>query len=397
MAGFLITGEFVAQHGRDRVYEFGWEDGVRFLASALPGMPYADAVEVLAGRKTFAGDSNTGLTLVDESSELRKQTEDQHRWLYAGVMYDRPSKKYWRPYAYVCGWGPQDMRPNRIENRYHPYPSGRMVSERCGGDMASWGRFRNVYYMDDPVEDRMWYAAIPGRLKADGDQAVLFKNVPSPPMWWMHLTDPRLAVVEYVRAGYELDERGAHKERLRESELKEIMGEIKLPKGPPPKAVIANPPGPPPNASRIQELIAESGQEDYVKDGLLRALTDDGAYRLPDPTTDVTQSKWAWVDRGGKLWPCRGYMDHIPMAQALCEKFQVDAGPYKGNWARALEAAGWGKVGVSNLGDPYGEYRSGLRRTKALTEKIAEWLMHHAKQNPDQLARWLERADGFDY
>lgn len=396
MAGFLVTGEFVVQHGRDRVYEFGWEDGVRFLSSATPSLPYETAVELLAGRKTFAGDSATGLTLVDEAEEVRKEVEAQYRWLFAGVTYDRPSKKYWRPYAYVCGWGPQDMQPNRVGNRYHPYPAGRMVSEHCGGDMAGWGRFRCVRYMDDPVEDRMWHAAVPN-VGHGGDQCVLFKNVPSPPMWWAHLTNPRLAVVEYVRAGFSLEERGAHKERLKREELDEITKTIKLPKGPPPKAVIANPPGPPAPDSLMKELIEATGASDDVKDGLLRALTDSGEYEIPEPTKDVTKAKWAWVDRGGQFWPCRGYMDHIPLAQALCEKFQVDPSAYGGNWSRALESAGWGKVGVSNLGEAYGEYRSSLRRTKALTEKIAEWLMHHAKTNPEQVSRWLDRADGFDY
>lgn len=407
---FLITGEFVVEHARDRVFEFTWEDALRFLGTSLPEMTYEQMVSVLNGTKTFAGDSDTGLSLVDETPENRKELMTRYGRLYAGVFFDRPTTKYWRPYAYVTSWGPQDMaqrtasgRGNREQNRYIPYPYGSMVSERRGGGLKQWGRYRNVYYMDDSREDNVWYCEIPG---VSGEASVLFKQVTAPPGWWKHLSDPRQAVNEYVAAGLVLDERGAHLERLREDEIKELMKEIKIPKGPPRSASLTVPVGPPvPDAPAgdsnfLAELMRERGVPDEVANGVARALTDTSEYVLPEPPKDPAKAKWAWVDREGRFWPCRGYMDHIPLAATLCRHFQINDSIRGGNSSKALEDCGWGKVGFSNLGTPYVSYVASMRKTKAFIEAATDWFMFHAKDDPDyadRLKRLVEDGDGFDY
>lgn len=404
---FLITGEFIAENARDRVIEFTWEDALRFLGVSLPEMTYEQMVSVLNGTKTFAGDSDTGLTLVDETPENRKELMARYGRLFAGVFFDRPTKKYWRPYAYVTSWGPQDMakisrdgRGNTQQNRYVPYPRGTMVAECAGGSLQEWGRYRNVYYMDDSRDDNVWYCEIPGAVR---EASVLFKSVPAPPGWWKYLSDPRLAVNEYVAAGLKLDERGAHLERLREDEIKALMGEIPPPKGPTPKSRTAAPPGPDvqsDNSSFMAELMRERGVPDEIASGIARALSDTGEYVLPEPTRDPAKAKWAWVDRQGRFWPCRGYMDHIPLAGALCRHHKISLGARGGNASKVLEDCGWGKVGVSNLGYAYVSYTASLRKTKAFLEAATDWFMLHAKDEHDyaeRLKRLVEDGDGFDY
>lgn len=406
---FVVTGEFVAQHARDRVFEFTWEDALRFLGDSIPDLTYEQIVLILNGTKTFSGDSRTGLDLVDETAENRAALMTRYGRLFAGVFFDRPTKKYWRPYAYVTSWGPQDMarrtaggRGNSTPNRYIRFPPGSMVSERCGGAMREWARYRNVYYMDDPRDDNLWYTEIPGVAR---EASVLFKSVPAPPGWWKYLTDPRQAVNEYVAAGLALDERGASFEYRREAEIKELLKDVTIPKDPPITAALAMPPGPPlPDESSdgglLAELMRERGVPDEVASGLARALTDTSEYQLPEPTRDPTKAKWAWVDRQGRFWPCRGYMDHIPLADALCRHFQMNDISRNGNCSKMLEDAGWGKVGFSNLGKPYVSYVSSMKKTKAFTEAAVDWFMRHAKDDPDyaeRLRRLVEDGDGFDY
>lgn len=45
---FLITGEFITDHCRDRVFDFEWEDGLRFLSSSVPEITYAQSIEILS-------------------------------------------------------------------------------------------------------------------------------------------------------------------------------------------------------------------------------------------------------------------------------------------------------------------------------------------------------------
>lgn len=339
---FVVTGRFVADHARDRLFEFGWEDALRFMTAAIPEMTYEQVKEICAGLKTLTGDSQTGLELADEDPAIRKEVEARHRWLFAGVLYDRPSKKYWRPYAFITSWGERDMQPNRVGNRYHPHPAGKMTSVITGGDMPAWGRFRCVRYMDDAVEDRMWHAQIPvGEYR--GDQSVLFREVVSPPPWWLHLTDPRLAVVEYVRAGLTLDERGASKEYVEDKKFREMMA--KTEDDPMPKKKKKEPEpekGPTPTPGLVDQILDSLGLEDHVVDGLKRHFTDTGEYEIPEPTRDPSKAMWAWVDREGRFWPCRGYMDHIPLADALCRQKAkgIDLGATKGNASRPWRLPG---------------------------------------------------------
>ncbi len=398
MATFLVTGEFITDHCRDRVFDFDWEDGLRFLSNSVPNITYAQSIEILAGRKAFDGDSRVGCNIVDETSERQKETNRRYGFKYAGIFYERSTKKHWRPYAYVRGWDADDIAEGRIPNRYHPKPAAKMLSSACGGDMAAWGRFRCVAYMDNRIDDNMFYAAIPVPGEPTLIQAVLWRDVRSPPLWWKQVTNPQDAVIEYLAAGESLEERGAHRRVKEEKLFISAMTSVEREEFDKRKQMaidngtsIANPE--PKQKNLVRDLLEERGLSPETVDGLERALLDVGEYVLPKPTTDVSAAKWAWIDRSGQLWPCRGYMDHIPLAAELCTKFNIAV--FNNNPSKSLEDAGWGKVGISNLGDPYAACDRN-KRTPAQRQVIKDWLITH-KAAGEQISRWINEGDGFDY
>jgi hypothetical protein len=357
--GFVVPGEFITDHARDRVFEYGWEDGLRFLTECLHGkMTYEQMVELLAGRMRLTGEDGPGrpgLDFVAETEEKRHEVTDRYRRLYAGIFYERSSRKNWRPYAYVDGWSSDDVAGLRVENKYHGHPRDySCVAEACGGNLTKWSLARNVYYMKDPVNDRVYHVNIPGL----GQCTTLWEVVPSPPLWWKQLTRPELAAVEYVAAGGRLERRGAAAERDRKKEYGEQVEKPFRDKN------LTNAQLQEMSDRRVAEREAKdesdddkkkdffrslipAGTPDHVADGLVRSMTDEGDYPDPQPTEDL-KTPWAWVSPEGVVWPARGYMDHIPLAHALGEKFHArfpNKGNYGGNAEKMLEDYGWAKVG----------------------------------------------------
>ncbi len=400
-AAFLIHGRFITDHARDRVFEYSWEDGLRFLSRSVPGLTYEQSVEILAGRMQFTGDSAAGLDFVTETDEAKAETAERYRHRFAGVFYDRSTKKHWRPYAYVTGWGADDMVRGRVENRYHPQPSKPYLLECAGGDMAAWGRFRCTHYMDDRVEDNLWAVNVPELCVVQ----VLWREVESPPLWWAQVTTPQLAVVEYVRDVGKLEERGAHKDHEREKSLG--FEPEKPPRVEPMTAAerveldkrrqeefAALPTLDEPPRNLIKEMLAERGVSDEVADGLTRALTETVDYPEPKPTTELVTTRWAWVQGNGTIWPCRGYMDHVPLAHALVKHLGLDIDLYGNNADHALTSLNWVKIGTNAEGKPWafaGKHLTGRQR-----DVVHGWLVAQGADD-DTIGNWADRGDGFDY
>lgn len=136
------------------------------------------------------------------------------------------------------------------------------------------------------------------------------------------------------------------------------------------------------------------GMTDEVADGLARALSGGDACPVPEPAKDLKKVKWAWVDKTGKVWPARGYMDHIPLAHALAEKFNLTSAVAGDNAERVLELYGWIKIGHNNGGRPYAS--KSKQRTAKQRDVIFDWLGVHGADD-EQIRRWIEDNDGFDY
>lgn len=379
---FVVEGRFLTDHARDRLRDYSWEDALRFLSENLEGINYNQVVSILQGRMQLTGDSRTGVGLKEEDEKNKQETIAVHRWLFSGIWYDRLTNRNWMPYAIASGWCTEDTIPEKIPNRYHAF-GGRAVPtsiEEGGAAMRRFGEARCVAYMDDKIEDRVVVAAVPGM----GQQCVLWKETRrTVPPWWQLLTTPQLAVVEWVHFRGPLPVRGVDwlkgdTYRLRtESKREEPLVEARE--------------QPEFTAEVIKQFVPTI--EDQVADGLARALS---GRELPEvnPTKDLSAAKWAWISPDGKVWPCRGYMDHIPTAYALVEKLGLHDSTLKDNPERLLELRNWTKVGHNNTGETYA-YR-GRRTTKRQTEIVVEWLMTHAA-DPDQIKRFVENGDGFDY
>lgn len=387
---FLITGEFVTRHARERVVEYGWEDAVRFLRNALPDLGEADAGRVLSGECCFTGDSRGDLDLAPEDEAVRAEVEAIERRLYAGIWFDRVGRTRRRPYARVTSFGPDDVVRQRVPNRRHIFPDCSM-SRLTGGRPELWAAFRCVHYMDDPVLDTVLLdMTVPG---VHGPQAVLWKACGPPPLWRREHASPQAALDEWVSVFGPLGERGAAPSsggRRTDTLGRPVPGV--------PDEVVAEPPGPvspksatgtpatdpavssgptpagkaDPMADLIRSLIPD-GTPAHVAEALVRNHTDTGEYPDPQPAKDPAGVEWAWVGRDGRIWPCRGYMDHAALAQALVDKFGLVVPPeFRGSADRLLEERGWVKLGRDAGLEPW-VFCSG-RPTDAQSQAVIDWL-----------------------
>lgn len=382
---FLITGEFFTRHARDRVFEYGWPDAVHFVTSAIPEMKHEEIVSLLSGRERLTGDSRTGLDLEAEDDATSRELTSRHRWHYAGVWYDRSARVYFRPYARVTGWGEDDMARRRVPNKYQGEPHGPMTATQAGGDMEGWARYRSVHYMDDPVRDRVKLVRLPGTRE---EQLVLWRPCDAPPSWVGLSKSAEAALEDWCKEFGLPEERGAHITYQRErTALKDSR--------PADEPVPSEPPAAPAPASEGEggglspELIRSlmpHGLPEHVADGLTRTLSSE----TPPPdlvaTSDTAGTKWAWVGRDGKVWPCRGYMDHIPMATALAGKFGLNLDRWKGNAEHALEETGWVKLGHDAAGEPF-VYSKG-RTTEPQVRVVVDWLIAHGADG-ETIREWV--------
>jgi hypothetical protein len=79
---FLISGEFITKHARDRVFEYGPDDAVRFLNTAIDGFGFDNAVAVLSGRRKIVGDSREGVDLEDEEPAALAEMQRRLDWKF---------------------------------------------------------------------------------------------------------------------------------------------------------------------------------------------------------------------------------------------------------------------------------------------------------------------------
>lgn len=413
-ACFVVTGGFITDHSRDRVFEYGWEEALRFLNNSIAGMSMEQRIDVLSGKMQLLGTSSDkkGLRLVPEKPTRRSKLLAKYSRKFAGVWYDRSTKKCWMPYARVNAWNADDMVEGRIPNRWHPKPHAAYMSAACGGDMKSWNDFRCVRYMNDPVEDRVLQVEVPEL----GRQMVLWRIFEDTiPLWMTKTSIAQTAIKEFVAAKKVLDERGATKGRISDARMAEILENNPLPPGPdrlsngtkgPP---IPEHPGDAGDDDALADELATRAREAYdsrstlakllplglppeVTEGVLRNLSDDGSESLvPESTDDLIGTRWAWVQGDGTVWKCRHYMDHQRMAEALCKHFGFE--PENNNPDDFLTTHNWVRLSVGLTG-PHAF--AGKRITARQRDVVHDWLMAQAADE-DHIANWASRGDGSEY
>ncbi len=395
---FLITGEWLTAHARERVFEYGADDALRFLTTSVVGLDAAMAGEVLDGSKRVVGDTHSEIDVVPddapEGETLRGELAARYRWHFAGVWFDRSTKKYRRPYAVVTGWGEDDTRRPTLEtgeNCNHSFPAGRMVSRLCGGDMESWSFYRCVRYMNDRVHDLCVRMQVPGR--PPGEEMVLWSNVDAPPLWWPVARDPAVALAAYLAEFGSLDERGAHIEYARERKASERAKETLAAAGIVPPVAPEPAPEPPaeprplprPTADLLRELLPDDTPK-HVAEGIMRTMTDDETPK-PVRVTDPTEAPYAWVARDGGLWLCRGYMDHKATALGVAEALGMSLDRWQGNGDHALGELGWAKVGRDAQNEPFAWIDPTKTPTDPQFDAVVRWLVHN-KADPLDVQAW---------
>lgn len=194
---FSISGDFVTKHARDRIFERGWEDAVRFLNENIIDLGLDRAVSILRGENRLKGTNS--LHISKEKATARAKVIERTNYTFAGTVFD--GTYYWRPYATVNNWGPHDL---------YNAKDGQNCNVRTGIPSifvrAKDTTIRNVHYMDDREHDNpLWMKC------GDETVCVLWKRVSSVPIWYhaFNTMQWQVALDEYLAIGAKyLDSRG---------------------------------------------------------------------------------------------------------------------------------------------------------------------------------------------
>ena len=332
---FSISGEFITEHCRDRMFERGWEDAVRLLVNDLPGMTHEQAHSILNGELRLVGVNSC--TPEAEDPKVTKEVQDRLAWHYAGTVFD--GKHYFLPYAYVDNWGEWDVfEMTKVRNPYTGVPE-------AGIKGAGNSAIRSVPYMDKRDEDRaIW-------LKYDGGEGkstvcVLFKRVSSPPIWMVpHIHEWQIALDAFVKAGGRLQHRGHQ---------------------------LWNP-----------NWVSSSDQLKRITDAQKKVAKAEPTWQaapLPAPDKECL-SECGWIIPSGVFYPC-AYSGHIRLAESI-HKFVYETEP--SNPEREGEQLGWVKVAYmmwEGKKDVMLLHESGVRLTKAARRTVFDWCAKHNEKLP---------------
>jgi|SRR5579859_330637 len=169
---FSIEGEWLANFARTRVMEGAWESALQILVRDC-SCTHEQAIQILKGHATFTGVSSDedglGWKELPPKGKIAKDMQHQLDYLYGAVF--KHGDKYWKPYAYVQGWGPEDMKFN------HEYSGSRNI---LGSSERQKYLLRSLYYANDPGRDMLIYIdAAPDKISD-----VLCEETPMPPLWY---------------------------------------------------------------------------------------------------------------------------------------------------------------------------------------------------------------------
>jgi len=182
---FKITGEFLTNISRNLVCDGTWRKAIKLLVESLDGITYDYAIQILKGESKLVGTNITGegIYLEKENPDNVEEYLKTIQYIYGG-SYQESGDKWYRPYAAVTNFGPNDVCSlGRFNlNPHHICP-------------------RAVHYADNP-EDLVHMLEY-----MDRTTAILFKKVDLPPIWLKMPQTPQDALNEYIKL-HSLEERG---------------------------------------------------------------------------------------------------------------------------------------------------------------------------------------------
>lgn len=366
MTGFLITGEFITQHARQRLQDLGWREAVEFLQSTVVGITYEQAIELLKGEQQLVGQEGRGeqsIELVADTEESRQQMQAVFASLWAGVV--REGREYWRPYAFVRSFDYKDVNSGeRLRSRRYGeyYRAGYSGSDA----RINWAKSRCVYYMNSPATDRVEVGEVAGR-----DTMVLFEQV-EPPLLGQPCEQPTekgwaAAVAAFAARVGPLEERGASPGTYSDStdydpgddddELFEGGLEIQS------------------SREFLKDAITGAGAEEAAAEGLLAQLLDPPKEDELLTRADVTDSKYGYILPNGHFYACT-YYGHRQLAESLFRKLHPGAANEEDvNFGKRADEQGW--LTLSRSAD--GVQSATIFRTPSERQQAAfeEWRLAH--------------------
>lgn len=290
---FKIDGQFITDFARTRVIEGCWRHAMSILSS-ISGTDYELSEQILKCKKRFVG-TNT-FKLVDEDPERDKVKEYLAilHYQYAELLYIPGPGTYWRPYAYVSGYGPDDYHNNQPSNNHRPagwpWPYAKGGQKR---GMPALACGRALHYIERPGVDATHLLVVPQGNTYES--WVFFQRVSDPPLWTCDLDavdDPQKALDAHIKSKRPFEERGWYQWYADEKQP-EARGLGKWSAG---KSTATEVPEPEP-------------------------LPEQKYSGPPHSETDVeriAKFESGWLDRAGRFYPC-GYSEHRSMAEHICE------------------------------------------------------------------------------
>lgn len=144
---FVVTGESMTRQARDFMLDGDWRRAFKWIQDGLPGISYDQIVDILKGEKKLIGENNLELVDDDVSDPDVVKYLNTLDYMYYGIY--RQGQKFYRPYAILEGFGPDDVKYAREKTGYKFsfFIPGRevlnqnLINARC------------MYYADDPDHD----------------------------------------------------------------------------------------------------------------------------------------------------------------------------------------------------------------------------------------------------
>lgn len=312
---FTITGEFLTNFARERMFETGWEYSLRLLTDSIIGFGYDRSITVLSGEERIVGTND--LTLDDELDDIRSKHKERLNHAYAGIVFD--GKRYFRPYAYVDNWGWKDIGGIG------------MVWEGTGYaiDKAN----RSLFYADNKTD----VAVLLNIVDDDHFKStvwVLWSLVSAPPPWMnTHNTlQWQEALDEYIELG---------KKTLSHRGHQQAFPGVKYPYEPKPKCSSCEKGKPEYNLLSGRCLCSKcwkkEGEPEFFGQTVVESEHQEP--QLPTADNDLIGEN-GWVTPGGTFYACL-YGKHIELVDALVYHL-VDQN--ESNPQRRAEILGWVKV-----------------------------------------------------
>lgn len=319
--GFSVEGQFITDFARQRVIEGCWRHAMTVL-ECLEGTTHEHRTQVLKAEKRFVGVNTFELEDEDSKRDGVADYLETLNYQYGGLLHFSGPGSFWKPYAYVDGYGWHDMDGTSRKVKWRTRPSGWPFDLVMDRDSISGERFpicgRAMHYADDWTQDAGLCLKVPGA--PTGEAIVLWERVDDPPMFAAEMgasDKPQEVLDAWIKAGRPLERRGHSQEYPNDKGPRSglfAVSKKKKAKEPEPEEE------PAPEYSEPPE-----------------SLTD---------MEDIAKRVSGWLDRQGRFYPC-DEAAHRMMAEHICETVldeheTRDAEKYldKKGWAKRTLGAG---------------------------------------------------------